>query len=977
MEELKRRIKEKKVIPFVGAGVSISVKNKDGLDIFPNWEELLINLNSKITDKKQQNVVNSLLELKEDNYYLDVADRIEKYLPKNIFNKKLKETFDIDFNNIDESTLSLARVIWELDLKLVITTNYDKVLYQACDDKNKICWDIQNTYEQANSLSENDEKSTIWHIHGHIDNIDNIVLTSSSYQNLYTENPKDSKYPATIETLRNKISSHSLLFIGFSLDDEFFVNQLNRTVDIFNGNSCSHYVLCKKGSDTTKLNKNIIPIEYEDYGEPLIQKIKELSNCEEIEESTIVENIHSNRTHNLTTLPPKNDNFIGREEELNQLEKQLSVDSMVYIVNGIGGVGKSELSYKYLHDNKSKYNNIAFVEMTENTSLEELFLTKFKDELHLDEHSTFDTVIQRLQRKPIKNLLLVDNLEKKEDFEKLLPLNSNFDLLLTTRLKNLDTKNQLPLNTLNDKDAKELFLSFFNEDEKIEDILIYLDNHPLFINLTAKALNLHYITLTELRERIKTNSISKIDSTDDKTFEEHIQDTFNKQFVNEKNDDLKELLQYLSIFPSIELSFKTLEQSIAINKLKVKLQKLVERGWLIQKNESYKLHQIIKTFIEAEYPIEYKKITFIFENITKYIEPYDSSLIANQLTHYINIIECFLNTYKNIKDNYIASLLDSICYIYYDLGQYDIAYIYQNNSLNLRVELFGEDSQITAKSYNLMGVIMSKKDKIKESLFFHQKSLTIRKKELGEQHYLTGFSYSNIAGIKIELNPNDKSIKEYYEKTIEITKYNLDNKIFIASSYVHYSTYFLGKKDNRCIDLLLKALDIYKNILNTEIHPLIASVYASLGSFYNKIQNHKENLKYSMISLELRKKIYGENHILTAQSYNNVGVAYIYDSPKKAKYFFKIALKIAIENLEENHFVLSQYYANIANVYHLDKLCIKALFNIEKALNISEKYLYRKKGTNSYIELKRRIQKSIKKQQKAKFKDKGRYCKDI
>jgi len=171
----------------------------------------------------------------------------------------------------------------------------------------------------------------------------------------------------------------------------------------------------------------------------------------------------------LTTLPPKNPDFVGRKEELKEIEEHLASNNLIYIVNGIGGVGKSELSYEYLHEHKEKYNNIAFMELTSDTSsLEELFIIKFKEKFQLD---NFDSILRRLQEFPSRNLLLLDNLEHREDFEKLKPLNTNFDLLITTRLKDIDTKHQLNLETLNDEDAKELFLSIYNEDENIDDIL--------------------------------------------------------------------------------------------------------------------------------------------------------------------------------------------------------------------------------------------------------------------------------------------------------------------------------------------------------------------------------------------------------------------------------------------------------------------------------------------------------------------------
>ena len=89
-EELKRLISENKVIPFVGAGISKDVKNKDGKNVFVNWKELLIKLNEKVSNQNKKNGISSFL--KDDNIdYLDIADMIEKELTPNEFNKKLKE----------------------------------------------------------------------------------------------------------------------------------------------------------------------------------------------------------------------------------------------------------------------------------------------------------------------------------------------------------------------------------------------------------------------------------------------------------------------------------------------------------------------------------------------------------------------------------------------------------------------------------------------------------------------------------------------------------------------------------------------------------------------------------------------------------------------------------------------------------------------------------------------------------------------
>ncbi len=875
-EELKRLISENKVIPFVGAGVSKDIKYKSGEKAFVNWKELLIKLNEIVLEEPTKNYIKHCIDTKKIDY-LQIADMIEKELTTTEFNKTLKDIFDINFDEINASTLELAKTIWELNCKLIITTNYDKVLYHTCSDTNKKFWDIEAIHEQATSLRDGILHSTIWHLHGHIDNVNNIILTSKKYNELYTTDSTNSKYKSALETLRTMINTKFLLFIGFSLDDEFVIKQLNRTIEIFGGNIHEHYVLCKKGSNPNTLNKNIKVIEYENHGQDLIDKIKSLvptSMCSENKIEEKISNQSKEEFKQLTTLPNINKDFIGRKEELEEIEKRLAQNSLICIVNGIGGVGKSELSYKYLHENKYKYKNIAFIEFTkDDTSLEEVFIRKFKEDLHLENDVTLDSIIKRLQKLPQRNLLLLDNLENVEDFKKIKALNTNFDLLITTR-KDIDSKNQLNLDTLNPKDAKELFLNIFNQDENIEDILVYLDNHPLFITLTAKSLDKKYITLDELRENIKNNTISKIDSKDDKTFKEHLQNTFDRQFTSESNDELKELLQILAIFPSIEISFDILQKSIGLDKLRVNLQKLVERGWLTNKENSYKLHQIIRTFILSEYKIEYEKVTFIFENIAKYINPDDLTLIANRLNGYIPIIESFLEVFKEKDDDFICGILDSITYLFYSLAQYEKAFEYQNGALEFRIKNYGEKSEFTARSNHLISIIYKAMGDLKEALDYQEKSLKLREEILEDKHPDLATSYNNISIIYQDMR-NLKKALEYQEKFLKLTEEILGDKHpNLAVSYNNISLIYKDMGDlKKALEYQEKSLKLTEEILGDK-HPNLATSYNNISTIYKDMRDLKKALEYQEKSLKLTEEILGDKHPDLAISYNNISTIY-------------------------------------------------------------------------------------------------------
>ena len=429
----------------------------------------------------------------------------------------------------------------------------------------------------------------------------------------------------------------------------------------------------------------------------------------------------------------------------------------------------------------------------ESSSLEEVFRIKFQGTLNLTKEDNFDTIMGRLQALSKPNLILFDNLLSNEDFNKIKPLNVNFDILITTRVK-LDSQNIVNLETLDDKDAKKFFLSIYKTSENIDDVLEFLDNHPLFINLTAYSLNEEYIDLDELKASIANREVTKIDSKDDKTFKEHLQKTFNQQFQDEKNEELKVLLQILALFPAIEIEFEMLKQIIADKKLKVKLQKLVARGWLSKKDNSYKLHQIIKTFILTSYPVEYEDIIFVLENIGNYIDPEDSALIASQLSDYIPIIDSLLVLFKNKGDEPIAKILDSSTYLYYSLGEYNNSLKMQKESLKIRERLYDDKSVLIAKNYALLGVIYDAKGEYSKAEPLYEKALKIREEILGESHSDTATSYNNLASLYKSQGEYSKA-EAFYKKALKIHKEILgENHPYTAKSYAHLGLFYKKKK---------------------------------------------------------------------------------------------------------------------------------------------------------------------------------------
>jgi tetratricopeptide (TPR) repeat protein len=606
----------------------------------------------------------------------------------------------------------------------------------------------------------------------------------------------------------------------------------------------------------------------------------------------------------------------------------LQKSNVTLIVNGIGGVGKSEIVRKYMFLNEHKYENIIFLEISEKTTFESLMITSFKEKLELDKDSTIDTVIKRLQNIGGKNLFIFDNLESKEDFEKLKLLNHNFDLLITTKLKNIDEINQINLDVLNDTDAIELFKLNYDTNEDLGDIVKeYLGNHPLFIKLMAKSLRNGFITLEELKKK----KLKDIDIDDEKTFQEHLEDNFNRQYESLKKDDLKELLLMLSLFPSLEIDLNVFEKCFDDENIKNKLIKLEKNGWLDKKENSFKLHQIIKEYLNRKEELDYEKVKLIFKRVSDFINPDDFSVNANSLIHYIPIIESFLNDYEKNDDEYIIGLNDSLIFLYFSLAKYEKALDIQDRMLELRERLFGKEVNEYAKGLNLKAVIFRELRKYNEALELHNQAISIRenKKELKKD---LAVSYNNISLIYSDL-----------------------------------------KKIGLSLQFAKEALEISENILDCN-HFSLAISYGNISMIYRDLEEYDLSLDYAKKALAISEKILVNNHISLSIDYGNISL--VYHNLKKYNFsldYAKKSLEISEHILDKNHPELARVYNNIAFIYRDLKECKKAKEYMEKAKKIFSQYEYKNKET---IETNRFIKK-IEQNLKLNYKKRGKYCKDL
>ena len=223
----------------------------------------------------------------------------------------------------------------------------------------------------------------------------------------------------------------------------------------------------------------------------------------------------------VSTLPDSKNTFVGRERELCEITDAFERSGIV-ILNGIGGIGKTELALRYAKENRSKYDVVCFGRVV--GSLSRLFddpqsgFLSIKGESRPDLHGIEkinDLVDDR-------TLLIVDNLDSLDDpeTEDLFKLNSK--ILITSRCDFHEEYPEIPqiaVGELSEENQVRLFISEAGIEENecdnasVRGILEDIDGYTLLIPLIAKLLTKSNLTLVQLQERIHSAGIAAVPET--------------------------------------------------------------------------------------------------------------------------------------------------------------------------------------------------------------------------------------------------------------------------------------------------------------------------------------------------------------------------------------------------------------------------------------------------------------------------------
>ncbi|WP_404427162.1 SIR2 family protein [Ureibacillus chungkukjangi] len=219
---LKESLIKEKVIPFVGAGVSMPL----GL---PNWQGLIKICSDGLVgrDKKE---FEELLDNNGDIFAaIDILINESMTYNETNIKEKISAYIKINFNTQVDNAFHNINDILNLNSDFYLTTNYDDALsiYQRNGIYPFLLDEIENLQDFFN-----EKQGRVVHLHGIYQRPKTMVVSKKDYEQMYSDDKT--------KMLLSNMLSYKLLFIGFSFEDKYFKDIFTYVKEYIGG---SHFII--------------------------------------------------------------------------------------------------------------------------------------------------------------------------------------------------------------------------------------------------------------------------------------------------------------------------------------------------------------------------------------------------------------------------------------------------------------------------------------------------------------------------------------------------------------------------------------------------------------------------------------------------------------------------------------------------------------------------------------------------------------
>jgi hypothetical protein len=660
--------------------------------------------------------------------------------------------------------------------------------------------------------------------------------------------------------------------------------------------------------------------------------------------------------------PAEPNYFIGRDEELKQIENRLSSFGKILMISSEGGLGKTTLAAKYWYDHlyKYKYNAWIYCENGILNSLKSLAPQLGISLKGLDEDGQMTEIQRALLNFHDDFLLVLDNANNEEDIFNFINKFKGFhwQVLITSRCKEiLDEEEELAVSSLSPSDSRLLFLKYYEEDVQsfkslLEGFLHAIGYNTLLIEIFAKNLKeasavgmtmveyikklaIHGLYLGEESFEVKTGYLEKKGKRS-LTTDEILDILYD---FSELDEDHRSLLINLALLPAERYSTKSLIflfQPNDILEFAKRVKKIFEKGWLGGGGNEYRMSPIIQQVIlKKSREILWDEAKILISSLNSIMSAEISSGEIGSFYEMVPIFEHIYPLFPETTEAEYARFLNNGSVLLYSIGgkqHLHQAKICLERAIVINEELFGSNSpevnDFKSNYANLLRHLGGRENLLKAQSILdiaikYDESNFEQNKEQVCRHY------SNLGGVLRDLGGRENLLRavEVLEKALKIDRSIIPvNERKIAIRNANLSLIYLNLGGNKNLFLALMkaklAVAIYKNVSGDFSIDVVgakgnlALILRTLGGDANE----KKALSLAREALETSIKISGTNCYLTAKMQHILAETLVttgnIEKAKEAEDLMLSSLSWSKENLSSDNSFLSASNYLLESIRH-------------------------------------------------------------
>ena len=602
-------------------------------------------------------------------------------------------------------------------------------------------------------------------------------------------------------------------------------------------------------------------------------------------------------------MPEKPECFFGREQELQKITDLFAQGNHVVFIQGVGGIGKSELAAQYAITHRQQYEVIVFSNCIQDlktmiASDKEVPIYNLKrntyDDYFLEtEDEYFERKFSVLSQIVTENaLLIVDNFNCPDDpyLDEFLKLKC--DILITTR-RDWSAKH-LPILSLgeirDENEVRKIFEHYYlpkdqQEQAQIQEIINLVDKHTLSVEWIAKQLNEHTIDLPRLKTALQQQAGTVTDKTQkDSILLSMLSEVFRVKDLSEAEQNV---LRFLCFVPYTGISKEELVRR-GKKGTHTAVLKLLGSSWMKQiELDVVTLHPIVAETVAHELHPSWENMSVF---VASMVEDFLDDDLPVQKIDSLLVIANNMFRMLGTEDPGAISLLIGVSHAYLKrYRKYEVAIQMLVQAKELE-EKEMEDTRVKLSLCKEQSAADLEYESLKNQLIMEetQRSKTIQ--QIGEIYFLCEKYekalewymklsrspvvdvYCDIAKVYAKVNEYKKAL-EYIQAGLKMKKYQYGtNEIPLVESYLLMASIYLQMQDSYMVEKWMKEAErIAQEQMNQQEQ---SDFYYEYAVLLKKMGRIEEALQYDQKTWALRRKLYGDENLAVIRSYAAMAVDY-------------------------------------------------------------------------------------------------------